>query len=193
MGSDICLASQSPRRRDLLSTLGLTVDVRPAHIDETPLVNEAAREHVGRLALAKAQAIEHPRPVVAADTIVTVDGLILGKPVDKADYYAMAQRLSGRAHQVMTGWAVTFGDQIIADVEITEVEFVTLTDPMIEAYWVTGEASDKAGGYGIQGPAGVWVRSLRGDYNNVVGLPTTPVAHALAAVGVNPWGLAHAR
>ncbi|QGG80992.1 septum formation inhibitor Maf [Litorivicinus lipolyticus] len=193
MGPDICLASQSPRRRELLAALGLSMDVVPADIDETPWDGELAQDHVARLARAKAMAVSHSRPVVAADTVVTIDGQILGKPADQADYVRMTAALSGRTHQVMTGWAIAHAGQLHSGVETTAVTFSVLTDAMVQAYWDTGEAVDKAGGYGIQGPAGVWVRSLAGDYNNVVGLPTAVIARALVAVGVNPWGLSNAR
>jgi septum formation protein len=175
---NLVLASGSPRRRELLAQLGLFFDVVPADVDETPLPGESPRDLVRRLAVAKATAVDGD-PVLAADTIVEVDGEILGKPLDAADARRMLGRLSGRSHHVHTGVAVRSGERVEVDVTTTIVTFVALTDGAVDWYLATGEPFDKAGAYAIQGAGGVFVETIRGSASNVVGLPIATVARLL--------------
>ena len=177
----LVLASGSPRRRELLSQLGLSFDVVVPDIDETPRPGERAVELVRRLALEKAAAVAGD-PVLAADTTVEVDGEILGKPRDADDARRMLRRLSGRSHKVHTGVAVRGGGRIATDVATTIVTFVPLTPPVLQWYVDTGEPFDKAGAYAIQGTGGVLVEGVRGSVSNVVGLPLTSVARLLREV-----------
>ena len=197
------LASQSPRRIELMREAGYEFRVIPARVDETPLEGEGPFALVGRLSAAKAHAVAavHAEPgdvVVAADTIVTLDGEVLGKPADADDACRMLRELSGRTHQVATGVCLlraagtdggdagaTAGENECAPREdgftvVTDVEFYELTEDEIEAYVATGEPFDKAGAYGIQGGAGrLLVRGIRGDFYNVVGLPVAEVVRHL--------------
>lgn len=187
------LASQSPRRIELMREAGYDVVVEPADIDETPLPDEGPRELVGRLAVSKAMAVaaqhEHEDElVVAADTIVTIDGEILGKPADADDACHMLRHLSGRTHQVMTGACVVrAGEAAEAGeaaarrfVEVTDVAFYPLSDEEIRRYVDSGEPLDKAGAYGIQGVGGrMLVKKIDGDYYNVVGLPIARLARLI--------------
>jgi nucleoside triphosphate pyrophosphatase len=177
----LVLASGSPRRRELLSQLGLSFTVVAPDVDETPLPGERAVELVRRLAVDKASAVAGD-PVLAADTTVEVDGEILGKPLDADDARRMLRRLSGRAHKVHTGVAVRAGDRLATDVTTTIVTFVALTPPVLQWYVDTGEPFDKAGAYAIQGTGGVLVEGIRGSVSNVVGLPLTSVARLLHQV-----------
>ena len=190
------LASQSPRRRQLLEELGYTLDVLPADIDETRLPDEGPEQLVGRLARQKAAAsrkaaaergiCDPDHLLIAADTIVWDDaGEVLGKPADAADAARMLSELSGRLHHVSTGCCVMLlGDgctpvDIRSFVETTDVEFWPLSQTQIEAYVASGEPMDKAGAYGIQGRGRVLVRGIRGDYFNVVGLPVSRLAREI--------------
>lgn len=167
------LASQSPRRRDLLQLLRIPFTVCPADVDEAMNESLPAHREVARVSICKAEAT-HREPgdvVIAADTIVVLDGKILGKPADRAEAIAMLQALSGRDHQVMTGLTVLQDDQALTHTEITDVHFRPLTQEEILRYVDTGEPMDKAGAYGIQGFAAPFVESIRGDYYNVMGLP----------------------
>ena len=169
----LILASQSPRRRDLMQLLRVPFTVCPADIDEGMNEDLPPQQEVARVSLRKAEAT--PREcgdvVIAADTIVVLDGKVLGKPVDEAEAVSMLQALSGRDHQVMTGLTVLRGDRAITHTEITGVHFRPLSQEEILAYVKTGEPMDKAGSYGIQGFAAPFVESIRGDYYNVMGLP----------------------
>lgn len=178
------LASQSPRRRELLERAGFELDVRPADIDESRRPHETPVALVERLAREKAEAVRERLSqgpadglLVAADTIVWAGDEALGKPADDKDAAAMLRRLSGRTHHVSTGVCALLVDaggarrQAVSFVETTDVTFWDLTDAQIEAYVATGEPRDKAGAYGIQGLGGLLVREVRGDYANVVGLP----------------------
>ncbi len=174
----LILASGSPRRRSLLEQLGLEPVVRVADIDETPHAGEDAATYVQRLAIEKGEAvlsasddIEHEDIVVSADTIVVVDGDLLGKPVDDSEAAAMLRRLSGRSHEVMTGVAIHTEGGRTSLVERTIVHFAELTDADISWYVGTGEPADKAGSYGMQGRGGTFVTSIEGSYDNVIGLP----------------------
>ncbi len=169
----LILASQSPRRKELLGLFHIPFTVRVADIDETmdPL-KEPARE-VARVSRAKAEAVPRDRGdiVVAADTIVVLGGRVLGKPADEADAVAMLTALSGRDHQVMTGLTVLRDGQVLTHTEITDIHFRPLSQKEIEAYVASGEPMDKAGAYGIQGGAALFAEKMHGDYYNVMGLP----------------------
>jgi septum formation protein len=174
----LILASASPRRRDLLHSLGLEFEVHPADIDESPLPGETAADLAKRLAMGKALSCHQRYPgslVLAADTVVVVDGPdgeeLLGKPVDAAHALAMLRRLSGRRHRVLTGMALAGQGASSQQLATTRVTFLPLTDAVINWYLSTGEAYDKAGAYGVQGCAALFVSSLEGSWTNVVGLP----------------------
>jgi len=169
----LILASGSPRRLLLLEELGLDPVVRPADIDETPRRGEAAGEYVERLAIEKGAATSGAPDdvIISADTIVVLDGDLLGKPGNDTDAAAMLRRLSGRTHEVMTGVAVRRGDSVESFVEETVVHFAKLTDADIAWYVSTGEPADKAGAYGMQARGGAFVVSIDGSYDNVIGLP----------------------
>ena len=181
----IALASASPRRRELLTQLEVDFVVVQAPIDESVWPGEAAPDYVLRLAKAKAQAgaaaqpIEQRLPTLGADTIVVVDGLVLGKPKDQADFVRMMKLLSGRSHQVMTAVALAHQGQVDAVTVSTDVWFGALSDDDIEQYWHSGEPQDKAGGYGIQGIAGRYIEKIHGSYFAVVGLPLFETAQLL--------------
>jgi septum formation protein len=181
----IVLASASPRRRELLSLLGLTFDVAPADVDESWRNGEAPEVHAERLAREKADAVCRPGAVtVAADTIVVVDGAILGKPADAAEARAMLARLAGRRHVVHTGIAVAYGERRASAVVATEVWFRPLDAAAIAAYVATGEPLDKAGAYGIQGYGAVLVDRIEGDYFTVMGLGLARLVDLLGEVGL---------
>ena len=183
----IILASQSPRRRELLSLIGIPHEVRPADLDESVLPGESPAPHAERLARAKAEAVAATEPdavVIGADTIVVLDGDILGKPRDTFDSSAMLQRLSGRTHTVLTAVAVTRDGRTVSGVESVEVTFRPLTPEQIEAYIATGEPMDKAGAYGIQGFGAVIVERVHGDYFAVMGLALGRMVELLEQVGI---------
>ena len=175
------LASQSPRRIQLMNEAGFDVTVCPASIDETPMPGETPLALVERLSSAKAHAVRDAHPsyraetILAADTIVTLDGKLLGKPKDQLDAARMLSNLSGRTHQVATGVSMLSGTREEKFVSVTDVEFYPLTDAQIKDYIATGEPLDKAGAYGIQGMGRLFVRRISGDYYNVVGLPIAEV------------------
>ncbi|WP_301870636.1 Maf family protein [Collinsella tanakaei] len=187
------LASQSPRRIELMDEAGFTCRVIPADIDETPHEGEQPLDLVGRLAKDKALCVasEHAHAgeiVVAADTIVTIDGVILGKPADAQDAKRMLRLLSGRTHQVATGVCVAranaagdTAEPVLQNfVEVTDVTFYTLDEDTIDEYAQSGEPLDKAGAYGIQGKGGrMLVEKIDGDFYNVVGLPIARVARTI--------------
>lgn len=182
----LTLASGSPRRRELLRGLGLDIVVRPVDIDESPLDGEKADVYVRRLARAKARAQGAPGELIlAADTVVAVDGDLLGKPEDAADAQAMLRRLSGRAHEVLTGVAVwePGTDTLVDEVVTTRVVFNAMSEEEIAWYVATGEPMDKAGAYAVQGLAAVFVERLDGNYSNVVGLPLPTVYVLLRRFG----------
>jgi septum formation protein len=179
--TELVLASGSPRRRELLAQLGLDFAVAGPDVDETPLPGERPVDLVRRLAVAKAVAVDGD-PVLAADTVVDVDGEILGKPADADDARRMLRRLSGRSHRVHTAVALRSGERVEVEVVTTIVTFVPLQPAVIEWYVGTGEPLDKAGAYAVQGAGGVFVERVRGSVSNVVGLPLTTVAHLLDRV-----------
>ena len=188
------LASQSPRRIELMREAGFDFRVAPADIDESPREGETPFELVERLAVSKAACIadtvaEPGELVVAADTIVAIDGELLGKPADAADAHRMLRELSGRTHQVATGVClIVAGDSARARhsfVDVTDVTFYDLTDEGIDAYVASGEPLDKAGAYGIQGVGGrLLVRDIDGDFYNVVGLPIAKTVRAIRRYAV---------
>lgn len=183
----VLLASQSPRRRDLLDLIGVLHEVWPADIDESWLPGEAPAVHAERLAREKALALARENPkaaVIGADTIVVLDGDILGKPVDAADAARMLRRLSGRTHTVLTAVAVARDGRVESGVESVEVTFRALSDAQIERYIATGEPMDKAGAYGIQGYGAVLVERIHGDYFAVMGLALGRLVGLLQRVGL---------
>jgi septum formation protein len=183
----VILASASPRRRELLSLVGIAHEVWPADIDESVLPDESPAPHADRLARAKAHAMaeQHPHAVViAADTIVVIDGDILGKPRDEAHAVAMLRRLSGREHTVFTAMAVARDARTESAVEAVRVTFRQLSDDEIRAYIATGEPMDKAGAYGIQGYGATIVERVDGDYFSVMGLGLRRLVELLGRVGV---------
>ncbi len=188
----VILASQSPRRRELLSLVGIEHEVQPADIDETPWPDEAPVPHTERLARGKAAVIAARAPdafVIAADTIVVIDGAILGKPIDIPEARAMVRRLSGRTHEVCTAMAVAMADRIESAVVTVKVRFRELDDDTIARYVNTGEPMDKAGAYGIQGFGATIVEHIEGDYFAVMGLSLVTVVQLAERLGVRyPFG-----
>lgn len=186
-GPLLVLASASPRRRELLAGLGLDFRRRPVDVDETPFAGEAAEDYVLRLAESKAEsaAPADGELVLAADTIVVVDGDLLGKPRDPDDARRMLERLSGREHQVLTGVAVRgpSGEPRLSAVETTRVRFAELTADEIAWYVASGEPLDKAGAYAVQGLGALFVDAVDGNYSNVVGLPLPAVYRLLRRAG----------
>jgi septum formation protein len=172
---NVVLASASPRRKELLSLIFNEYDIRPADCDEALPEGIKAQEAVEYLSLIKNKATveicDKKSLVISADTVVAVDGEILGKPQDKEDARRMISLLSGREHQVFTGVTLSLNGKFKTFSEKTDVVFYTLTDKEIEDYISTDEPYDKAGAYGIQGKAGLLVKAVNGDYYNVVGLP----------------------
>jgi len=195
----LVLASASPRRRELLTQAGYSFEVHPAHIPEDPTPGEDPIAYVVRLAREKAEAVFRELScmdrtaegsdlgsgadlaVLGADTTVTLDNHILGKPEDRADAARMLRLLSGRTHRVITGVALATARATEVAAEVTAVRFLTLADEEIIAYAATGEPMDKAGAYGIQGRAARWIPRIEGCYFNVVGLPLALVASLLDA------------
>ena len=169
----IILASQSPRRRELMGLLRIPFTVRVADIDETMDPAKAPFDEVARVSRLKAEATPRKKQdiVIAADTIVVCEGQVLGKPKDQADAYRMLKLLSGRAHQVMTGLTVLQGEKAVTCTEVADIHFRELSDREINDYIATGEPMDKAGAYGIQGGAALFADRLEGDFYNVMGLP----------------------
>jgi septum formation protein len=178
----LILASASPRRQELLRNAGVSFEVLPADIVEEPLPLEDARQCAERLAREKALAVARKRPndcVLGADTVVTIDDEILGKPKDAADAKRMLRMLSGRCHQVVTGVCLIVGGKLGGEPDVaSETSLVTMaaiSDREIEDYIATKEPMDKAGAYAIQGIASRWISRIEGDYSNVVGLPVARV------------------
>jgi septum formation protein len=169
----LILASQSPRRRELLQQAGIPFISRPANVDETVRASESPECYVKRVAEEKATAVEAgPADVVlGADTVVVIDGRILGKPRDEGDALRMLEALSGREHIVLTGICLRRAPETILDIAETRVWFLPLTQRELHEYVATGEPMDKAGAYAIQGLASKFVRRIEGSYTNVVGLP----------------------
>ena len=191
----VILASQSPRRRELLGQMGFTdFIIRPAQGEEIidpNLSPDKLVEDLSRRKCAEVAALSAPDDlVIAADTVVAIDGTVLGKPRSEQEAYAMLSRLSGRHHTVYTGVTVSRGGKSLTAHEATRVHFRPLTPAEIEAYVSTGEPMDKAGSYGIQGYGAMLVEGISGDYFNVVGLPVCLLGRMLAQFGVDAVRLA---
>ncbi|MDA1080854.1 MAG: Maf family protein [Gemmatimonadetes bacterium] len=183
----VILASASPRRRDLLTLVGIAHEVRPADLDESRFADEAPPVYAERLARAKASAVATVAPdavVIGADTIVVVDGAVLGKPTNEEDAAGMLRALSGRVHSVFTAVAVARGGAIASEVEKVQVTIRRLSDDEIRAYIATGEPMDKAGAYGIQGFGATIVERVEGDYFSVMGLGLRRVVALLGQLGL---------
>ena len=178
---NLILASQSPRRRELLGLFRIPFTVRVADIDETMDLSLPPYDEVARVSRLKALAVprEPEDVVIAADTVVVCDGKVLGKPKDEAEALEMLTLLSGRDHQVMTGLTVLRGGEEKTCTEVTDIRFRPLTQKEILAYIRTGEPMDKAGAYGIQGGAALFAQGIHGDYFNVVGLPVCRLGQLL--------------
>lgn len=186
VGPRVILASGSPRRRELLSLVGLRHEIQPADIDEAVHDGESPTSHAERLSLSKAEAVAASNTdalVLAADTIVVVDGDILGKPRDEQHAHEMLTRLSGRTHTVVTAVAAAHDGHAHADVEQVAVTFRPLTSREIDAYIATGEPMDKAGAYGIQGYGATIVERIDGDYFAVMGLAIVRLLRLCAKLG----------
>ena len=198
---EVVLASASPRRRELLATIGVDARVRPADVDESPMNGEAPAALVERLARAKAAAVQAqlaspggPRPepgsdeagplVIAADTVVVLDGEVLGKPVDAAESRAFIERLAGRSHLVLTGHCLRRGADEVTHVERTRVTFRPLDTDDVSVYVASAEGADKAGAYAIQGRGAGLVERIEGCYSNVVGLSLPTVIALARSLGV---------
>ena len=188
---NVILASQSPRRRELLGLTGLDFVVRVVDIDESMDASKAPFDEVARVSRLKALAVarEPEDVVIAADTIVVCGGGVLGKPRDEEDAFRILSLLSGRSHEVMTGMTVLRGDEVITHTEVTKIHFRRLHPDEIRAYIATGEPMDKAGAYGIQGGAALFADQMEGDYYNVMGLPVCRLAMILRSFGLPIWGV----
>lgn len=189
--TDLCLASGSPRRRELLAQIGVPFTTVQASIDETPLPEEAPDAYVQRLAAAKASAGLAKAPsstvVLGADTAVVCEGQIFGKPVSAEQAAHMLAALSGRTHHVLTAIALCTEARTEVCCVSTQVRFRHISHHEIQAYWASGEPVDKAGGYAIQGLGAVFVEAIEGSYSAVVGLPLCETAALLARFGVACW------
>ncbi|HEY6924858.1 MAG TPA: Maf family protein [Steroidobacteraceae bacterium] len=186
----VCLASVSPRRRELLAQIGVPHKVWGAHIDETAHPGEMPRDYVMRMARDKALAVRDRGeilPVLAADTTVVLDDVIYGKPRNREEGVAMLQRLSDRTHEVMTAVAIADMRGLALRLNVSSVRFRKLTSEECNAYWETGEPHDKAGGYAVQGAAAVFIESLVGSYSGVMGLPLFETAELLRSAGIEYW------
>ncbi|QOC22099.1 septum formation inhibitor Maf [Wenzhouxiangella sp. AB-CW3] len=185
---NLILASASPRRRELLGVFGIDFEVRPADIDESVLDGETPADYTLRLAVEKARAVAGDCPggfVLGSDTTVALDGECLGKPVDAAQARDMLLRLSGTRHDVLSAVALVHPDgEVDSRLSTTIVDFAPLPAAWVDAYVDSGEPMDKAGAYGIQGAAGIWVRRLEGSYTGVVGLPQFETGELLRAAGL---------
>ena len=196
MENQIILASASPRRRQLLEQIGVKVIVQSVDVDETKKQNESAIDYVQRLAMEKAQrgfkTIKNARnlPVLGSDTIVEIDGVILGKPENRQQAKKMLQQLSAQKHTVHTSVAIVTKDLTVIDTSSSEVVFKSLEDEEIERYLDTGEANDKAGAYAIQGIAAQFIININGSFSGVMGLPLYETAELLKQCGI--WPLARA-
>lgn len=184
----IYLASQSPRRRELLDQIGVSYQVVSVDVEERQSMGEAPSDYVQRLSLDKAMAgaqVYDDQPVLGADTIVVLGHEVLEKPVSQEEGMAMLLRLSGNTHQVMTAVSLVFQGRHQTCINKTLVRFRTISEQEACEYWLTGEPKDKAGGYGIQGLGGVFVEAIEGSYSSVVGLPLFETSALLAAFGIS--------
>ena len=189
----IILASESPRRSELLARMGLDFEVRTGDHDETMNLSADPSDEVARVSRLKVESVypycHADDVIIGADTIVVCDGLIMGKPRSEADAFSMLRRLSGRNHEVMTGLCVMKGDYIETTTVTTTLRFRHLSDEEIRAYIATGEPMDKAGGYAIQGLAAMFTVGIDGDYYNVVGLPVCTLSQILRKLGIKLLGI----
>ncbi len=184
------LASQSPRRAELLARLGLRFSVVPADIDESRLTQEAPAAYVQRLAVEKAAALGQTNlPVLGADTIVALGDVIMGKPRDRAEGLRMLAQLSGREHEVLTAVCVRQAERREIGLSRTRVSFAPVTPAQAAAYWASGEPQGKAGGYAIQGLAEAFVQEISGSYSGVVGLPVQMSLRLLKLFAIEPPAL----
>lgn len=192
--NELCiLASASPRRQELLRSVGLKFKTIPAHVNETYLEGETPRQHVKRLSMDKARVIAEKYPqawVLGADTIVVIDGLILGKPKNKNEARKMLQKLSGREHKVFTGFTIAHRAAEICQTNVVHsvVRFKTITPGEMEWYVGCEEPYDKAGGYAVQGKGAYFIQSIRGSYTNVIGLPLCEVLEAFKKLNTIQFG-----
>lgn len=196
----IYLASKSPRRRELLRQIGIEFELlllrdhtpRGPEVTEIVQPNERAEDYVARVTLEKAAFAQKTmwwrklplRPILAADTTVALDGRILGKPADATEAFDMMRALSGRTHQVLTHIAVLHNDQIFQTTQRSDVAFTALPDHVIRAYCATTEPYDKAGGYGIQGQAALFIQDIAGSYSGIMGLPLFETGKLLEQAGL---------
>src|SRR5210317_1967951 len=188
--ADFVLASASPRRAELLRQIGTNFIASPVDLDETRLNGESPEAYVCRLALAKARAafdISSSLPTLGSDTTVVLDDVVMGKPENEEDAVAKLMALSGRSHKVLTGVAMVNAERRETRLSVTEVFFSTLTEEICRRYWQTGEPKDKAGAYGIQGKAAVFVEMISGSYSGVVGLPLAETRELLEIYKINYW------
>lgn len=189
----LLLASASPRRQELLRQIGLTFQVVHPDVPEVRLASESPRDYVQRVACDKAQAGLRLAaalgagglPILAADTEVVLDAEVLGKPADRAAGLAQLRRLAGRTHEVMTALCLLHGGARHTAINISRVTFGPLSEAQIQAYWDSGEAQDKAGGYGIQGRAAAFIARLDGSYSAVMGLPLYELTQILGKIGID--------
>lgn len=186
----LVLASASPRRKELLASVGVRCEVQPADIDESRQLDEAVKQYVERLALTKAQAVRARQnkeqvAILAADTVVVQGQDVFGKPSDESAAFQMWHRLSDSRHQVITSVCLLADEGQQIKTVSTEVYFEPISEDQMRRYWSTGEPSDKAGAYAIQGLASAWVKFIRGSYSNVVGLPMYEVNAMLRDIDLN--------
>ncbi len=181
---EIILASRSPRRLTLLQSAGLTIEVRPSHIDETPLPAESVTDMVSRLSRNKALACKAPAgiPVIAADTLVAIGEHVLGQPRDLMHAKSMLQQLSGQKHRVITGVCVRMGERLAQQNVVTRVRFRTLLEAEIDTYLAHNDVLDKAGAYAVQAGAASFIESIEGPLDNVIGLPVRTTLQLLSEI-----------
>ena len=185
----VYLASLSPRRQELLQQIGVSYELLPVNVDETPADDESAEDYAQRLALAKARAGwsslagKKRLPVLGADTVVVANGVLMGKPRDRQQANVMLQALSGSTHEVLTAVALAAENSLVR-LNISRVTFRTLSLSECEAYWDTGEPADKAGAYAIQGLGAAFITRLEGSYSGVMGLPLFETADLLQESGI---------
>jgi len=178
------LASTSPRRREILQSLGIEFEVVMVEIDESPLAGESAEDLVVRLATAKAEAATGAEYVLGSDTVVVLDDVVLGKPEDADDAVDMLLALSGRSHSVFTGVALRSPNGTGLVLSKTDVRFREIDRDEAIRYWHSGEPADKAGSYGIQGLGGMFVEAINGSYSGVMGLPVFETVELLKSAGI---------
>ena len=185
----LILASSSPRRAELLRQIRIDFQVAVPAVDETPLADEDPEAYVMRMAQTKAAAVEVDADsvVLAADTVVVLDEQILGKPADREDGIRMLLALGGREHLVLTAIAARSAESEASELVSSRVRFVPVDEALASAYWATGEGSDKAGCYGIQGIGGILTESITGSYSAVVGLPLPETERLLGGLGIDTW------